>query len=432
MAGGDKRQAKRAGAKRLLRARDVRPRREADAGAGPSEPRTEGRIDPVEDSLPGAPDEQGLRSIDMDEEEPEVGRVAGRAAEPAGEQQSVDLFDYRTHTQTSEFFSVGDVQASQPPPRGLPGCHGDVGQGDNAGSHGQGGSRPVRHTPCSTAAVSVRRRAPPVARAPGMGVGARWCKSLYTADPSNPGALLRMDVRMQDKRDHNKIVCRICGKGISFSGSSYSSAEKHVRSHGVTREALELAVEMCDKAESANQAFPMDQFKDALAARGGERKVTHYMQEQPYAVGGQLWKEMRAAIARWIATDSIQLSVVESPAFRTFCRALNGRCPWYSRKTISNQVCVYMSVFPCSSSWLSSLAIMPCCWMVCLHMVSMVTCCSYQLQSWLMHGHCNCCRSARCTTVQLAGCVIAGIGPRSAPPSLVTSGVPGRSANISP
>ena len=71
------------------------------------------------------------------------------------------------------------------------------------------------------------------------------------------------------------------------------------------------------------------------------------MKQAPYETGGQRWREMRAALARWLAKDTMPLNVVESPAFRRFCTTLNGRCPGYSRKTISNKV----SVSPNRAVW---------------------------------------------------------------------------------
>ena len=62
------------------------------------------------------------------------------------------------------------------------------------------------------------------------------------------------------------------------------------------------------------------------------------MRQQPYAVGSMRWTESRAALARWIAADSMPMNLVESPAFRRFCTSLNGRCPGFSRKAISNKV----------------------------------------------------------------------------------------------
>ena len=64
-------------------------------------------------------------------------------------------------------------------------------------------------------------------------------------------------------------------------------------------------------------------------------------------MGGTSWREMRAALARWIAKDSMPLNLVESPAFRRFCTTLNGRCPTFSRKAITNKV----SVSPNRAVW---------------------------------------------------------------------------------
>ena len=158
---------------------------------------------------------------------------------------------------------------------------------------------------------------------------------------------MRASVRTGQEEDKNKILCRMCGHAISFSASSYTTAAKHVGTHGVTRDNLEVAVAFADRAEEGGQAFPFQEWKDHLQAGAGLRKVVTYMKQAPYETGGQRWREMRAALACWLAKDSMPLNVVESPAFRRFCTTLNGRCPGYSRKTISNKV----SVSPNRAVW---------------------------------------------------------------------------------
>ena len=130
----------------------------------------------------------------------------------------------------------------------------------------------------------------------------------------------------------------MCGHAISFSSSSYTTAAKHVGTHGVTRDHLEAALAFANRAEEDGKPFPFQEWKDHLQARAGLRKVASYMKQAPYDVGGQRWNETRAAMARWIAADSMPLNLVESMSFRHFCTALNGRCPAFSRKAISNKV----------------------------------------------------------------------------------------------
>ena len=166
--------------------------------------------------------------------------------------------------------------------------------------------------------------------------GPRWCKPLFRAKPGVPGGLLRLSDQTGDAKDKNKIICRLCENAISFAASSYTTAEKHVGTHGITRDNFEVALSMANAA--GQQRFPMQEWRDRLAAGAGDRKVSQYMQQVPYATGSPLWRDMRTAVAQWIAADSMPLSVVESTAFRRLCQALNGRCPTFSRKTISNKV----------------------------------------------------------------------------------------------
>ena len=168
--------------------------------------------------------------------------------------------------------------------------------------------------------------------------GPRWCKPLFVPDPGKADALLRLASRTGKDEDRNKILCRMCAHAISFSASSYTTAAKHVGTHGVTRENLEAAVAFADRAEEDGKSFPLQEWKDHIQAAAGLRKVASYMKQAPYDAGSQRWKEMRAAIARWIAADSLPLNLVETKSFRRFCSTLNGRCPAFSRKTISNKV----------------------------------------------------------------------------------------------
>ena len=168
--------------------------------------------------------------------------------------------------------------------------------------------------------------------------GPRWCKPLFVADPSKANALLRASARTGKEEDKTKILCRMCAQAISFSASSYTTAAKHVGTHGVTRDSLEVAVAFANRAEEDGKPFPFQEWKDHLQAGAGLRKVASYMRQAPYDVGSQRWNETRAAMARWIAADSLPLNLVESPSFRRFCTTLNGRCPGFSRKAISNKV----------------------------------------------------------------------------------------------
>ena len=170
--------------------------------------------------------------------------------------------------------------------------------------------------------------------------GPRWCRPLFRKDPQKPDALMRYDHITQDAKDHGKVVCRLCGKGVSFAGSSLTTCVKHVASHGVTRTLAQLAEEWCEQAEAKNEHFPLAQWRALVEEKTGDPRISRFMQQEAYPVGHKLWQETKEALARWIATDSIQLSVCESPAFRNFCRALNGRCPGYSRKAITAKVSI--------------------------------------------------------------------------------------------
>ena len=154
-------------------------------------------------------------------------------------------------------------------------------------------------------------------------------------------------VQMGKEEDKNKIIYRICSQAISFSASSYTMAAKHVGTHGVTRDNLKAAVAFADRAEEDSTTFPFPEWKDHLQTEAGLRKVATYMRQAPYTVGSTRWNENRVALARWIAADSMPLNLVESPAFHRFCTTLNGRCPGFSRKAISNKV----SISPNRAVW---------------------------------------------------------------------------------
>ena len=138
--------------------------------------------------------------------------------------------------------------------------------------------------------------------------------------------------------DKDKIICRICGKGVSFSSCSYTAAARHVLVHGVTRDNVDVAVAFANKTDADGKPFPSTEWQKQLASSKGARKVLSYMQQAPYKTGSQLWRECQAAIAKWLAADALPMAVVETKAFRAMCRTLNGRCPAYSRKTITNKV----------------------------------------------------------------------------------------------
>ena len=199
------------------------------------------------------------------------------------------------------------------------GCTGATVQGAEGGNkgRGRGGRRP------STRAAD---------QAP------RWCKLLYVHDPNKEGVLLRGSAKSGMQADHHKIVCRLCGNMISFAASSFTTAARHAGVHGVTRDNLDVAVALANKADENGEAFPLKEWQTQLAAAEGTRRVFSYMRQAPYDTGSPMWQETRAAVARWIAADSLPMAVVETAAFRAFCRTLNGRCPAFSRKAISRKV----------------------------------------------------------------------------------------------
>ena len=108
--------------------------------------------------------------------------------------------------------------------------------------------------------------------------------------------------------------------------------------HRVTWDNVDVAVAFANKANDGGKPFPSKEWTEQLALSKGARKVLSYMWQAPYETGSQLWREYQAAIAKWLATDALPMAVVETKAFRAMCRTLNGRCPAYSRKTITNKV----------------------------------------------------------------------------------------------
>jgi hypothetical protein len=161
------------------------------------------------------------------------------------------------------------------------------------------------------------------------------------------GGLLRYSRISGEEKDKNKIQCKLCDAPISFSASSFTAAEKHVGTHGVTRDNVELAMAMVSKAEEEGNQFPMKEWKELAAGKvkGGERKVYTYMTQDPYTVGGTQWQETITAVAKWIAKDCMPLNIVESPGFRALCRSINGRCPAFSRKSVTRRVRVRVRNF---------------------------------------------------------------------------------------
>ena len=85
----------------------------------------------------------------------------------------------------------------------------------------------------------------------------RWCKPLFVANPGKGDALMRALVQTGKEGDKNKIICRMCSQAISFSASSCTMAAKHVGTHGVSRDNLEVAVAFANKAEEDGMAFPL-------------------------------------------------------------------------------------------------------------------------------------------------------------------------------
>ena len=198
------------------------------------------------------------------------------------------------------------------------------------------------------------------------GLAPRWCKPLYVHDPDKEGALLRGSARTGLQADHHKIICRLCGHMISFAASSFTSAARHAGVHGVTHDNLDVAVALANTADDNGEDFPLKRWLNQLASAEGTRKVSTYMRQDPYDTGSQMWQDIRASIARWIAADTLPMTVVESAAFRAFCRSLNGRCPGFSRKTISRKVsslpasAEQLCCVACGHSWLPFLGVVCC------------------------------------------------------------------------
>ena len=202
------------------------------------------------------------------------------------------------------------------------------GRGGAPGGRGQRGGARGGGRPPSDAGVS--------------GDAPRWCKPLYVPDSGKGsgkgGAPLRASARSGQAADKGKIICRLCGSYISFASSSYTAAARHVGTHSVTRENMEVALAFAAKAEDAGATFPMKEWKEHLEAGSGKRRVYTYMHQTAHEAGTSAWTHQRDAIARWVASDTMALSVVESKAFRRMCASLNGRCPGFSRKTIATRV----------------------------------------------------------------------------------------------
>ena len=86
--------------------------------------------------------------------------------------------------------------------RGLCGGHSARGPGGNKG--GAEGGRP-----------------PSSKRVEGI---ACWCKLLYVHDPNKPDSLLHVWAHTSLQGDKDKIMCRTCGKGVSFLSCSHTTA----------------------------------------------------------------------------------------------------------------------------------------------------------------------------------------------------------------
>ena len=153
------------------------------------------------------------------------------------------------------------------------------------------------------------------------------------------------------------MLCRLCRAELSFANSSFNSAQRHARAHGLPiddAEALEALAELCGKWEAKGTLIPEEEwqrFKVKAAepskvkveagpscSKAAAATITRYYRVPSYAPGSEHTKRIKKAMAKWIAADGIQLRVCETEHFREFCRALDGKCPAIGRKAITNQI----------------------------------------------------------------------------------------------
>ena len=173
----------------------------------------------------------------------------------------------------------------------------------------------------------------------------RWVRPLYAPHPQDPNRL-----RLTDD---GKITCRLCAATLTFANSSYNSAHRHARSHGldVSDEAALVALgKLCGEFEEKGGFIPEDAWKKWKVSVGKSKvkeepssapkpgTLSTYFRLPCYAPTSEQARRIKRAMARWIASDGIQLRVVETEAFRDFTKVLDGKCPEVGRKAITNQI----------------------------------------------------------------------------------------------
>ena len=85
---------------------------------------------------------------------------------------------------------------------------------------------------------------------------------MYVHDPNKPDSLLCVWARTGLQGDKDKIMCRICRRGISFLCYSYTTIARHVLVHGVTRDNVDVAVAFANKADYDGKPFPSKEWQE--------------------------------------------------------------------------------------------------------------------------------------------------------------------------
>ena len=89
---------------------------------------------------------------------------------------------------------------------------------------------------------------------------------------------------------------------VRISSSSYTAASKHVQTHGVTKDNLQVALAFAHRVEGNRQ-----------------RRVHTYMRQVPFETRTAMWKQHLDAVARWVASDTIGGGVEGLPGDVPYC-----------------------------------------------------------------------------------------------------------------
>ena len=228
------------------------------------------------------------------------------------------------------------------------------------------GDAPRQPTPSASMATTVasshkRRRLDsegPARKA----LDSAYVRMLYVQDPKREGMMLVEEEEVGEGRVRKYVTCRICSKHYSFNKGSYTAVTNHLMSHNVTTLArIEEAVAWADKANAEGLPFPVEKLAGWLPAAavcergsGGARgpstsgagvaeqvaMMRRFAKPPQHAIRSQAWHWALTATTKWIVTDCLPFSTVESEAFRSFARHLESRFPDFSRKAVVSEVSV--------------------------------------------------------------------------------------------